>query len=151
MKKQFKLLEATRKNLLDAVKDMTLEQLNHIPMGFNNNLIWNMGHVLVTQQLLCYALAGVACKVDNAMIAKYRKGTKPTEAVEAEEVVFIKQRMVETIEETKSDVAAGNFKNFNEYPTSYGITLHSLEEAIEFNNLHEAMHFGYVLALKHAL
>jgi hypothetical protein len=34
-----------------------LDQLNTIPEGFNNNLIWNIGHIIVSQQLLVYKLS----------------------------------------------------------------------------------------------
>jgi len=36
------------------ITPFSLEQLNKIPEGFNNNLIWNIAHCVVTQQLLCY-------------------------------------------------------------------------------------------------
>ncbi|MFK7905692.1 MAG: DinB family protein [Chitinophagales bacterium] len=151
MEKQLNILEATRKNILGTVKGLTLEELNKTPKGFNNNLIWNLGHVLVTQQLLCYGLSGVPMKADNEIIAKYRKGTKPTDFVGEEEYSFIKLRLEQTIEEIKLDLSAGLFKEFKTYPTSYSVTLDSIEDAVVFNNVHEAMHLGYMMALKHAL
>ncbi len=36
---------------------------------------------------------------------------------------------------------------FNEYPTSYNYTLSSLEDAIRFNTVHEALHFGIIMSL----
>jgi len=151
MEKQLNILEATRKNILNTVKGLTLGELNKTPKGFNNNLIWNLGHVLVTQQLLCYGLSGVPMKADNEIIAKYRKGTKPTDFVGEEEYSFIKLRLEQTIEEIKLDLSAGLFKEFKTYPTSYNVTLDSIEDAVVFNNVHEAMHLGYMMALKHAL
>lgn len=151
MKKQFEILEATRRNLLAVVDEMTIEQLNKIPEGFNNNLIWNLGHVVVTQQLLCYGLSGVAMKLDTAMISKYRKGTKPSDFTGEEELAFIKKRLKETTTEIQLDIEANLFKNFKTYPTSFGFTLQSFEDAVSFNNVHEAMHLGYMMALKRAL
>ena len=38
------------RKLLEAFLDnFTLEQLNKIPEGFNNNIIWNIAHTIVTQ------------------------------------------------------------------------------------------------------
>ena len=151
MEKQFNILEITRKNLLATVKDLTLEQLNKIPKGFNNNLIWNLGHVWVTQQLLCYGLSGVPMRASNEMIAKYRKGTKPLDFVGENEYTFIKERLLQSIGEVRADATSGLFTKFRTYPTSYQMTLHSIEDAVIFNNIHEAMHFGYMLSMKHAL
>ena len=43
------------------------------------------------------------------------------------------------------------FQNFSEYPTSYNFTLNSVEDAIQFNNVHEGLHFGYIMAIKKAI
>ncbi|MFT7612776.1 MAG: hypothetical protein ACI9J3_001742, partial [Parvicellaceae bacterium] len=40
---------------------------------------------------------------------------------------------------------------FTEYTTSYNITLKTVEEAIAFSNMHEALHLGYAMAIKKAL
>lgn len=53
----------TSRNLYAAYFDnYSLEQLNKIPAGFNNNLIWNIGHIIVAQQSLIYQLSNLQCK-----------------------------------------------------------------------------------------
>ena len=42
MKKQFDTLRITRNNILKDIKALTLDQLNEIPKGFNNNIAWNL-------------------------------------------------------------------------------------------------------------
>ncbi|WP_407635809.1 DinB family protein [Solitalea canadensis] len=37
----------------------TIDQLNKVPAGFNNNLIWNIGHEIVAQQALIYKSSGL--------------------------------------------------------------------------------------------
>ena len=64
-------LEITRTNrrLLQRILDShSLEQLNTVPEGFKNNLIWNIAHVIVTQQLLVYKLSGLPMMVDDDMV-----------------------------------------------------------------------------------
>ena len=39
MKQEFEVIKKPRLMLLSVVKDLSPEQLNHIPAGFNNNLI----------------------------------------------------------------------------------------------------------------
>ena len=131
----------------DYLKDFTLEELNKTPEGFNNNLIWNLGHMLVTQQLLCYSLSYQEVIIPPEYIAKYRKGTRPSIPVDQEEVDHIRNLLQKTIGQTQSDFSNQTFEAYKPYETSYGIYITSIEEAIQFNNLHEAMHLGSILAL----
>ncbi len=151
MKRQAEILRTTRQNLLKLIAPLSEEQLNKIPANFNNNIIWNLGHVVVTHQLLCYKLSNLPCKVSNEMIEKYRKGSSPQGDVGTEEIAKIKGLLFSLIDENNADYAAGLFKEYKEYNTSYNVTLHSFEEAFNFNNLHEAMHLGFCIALKKAL
>lgn len=145
---QLDLLRTTRDNIQKLVAGFNIDQLNYIPTGFNNNLIWNLGHVLATQQLLCYRLSGLETYLPDEFIDRYRKGTKPEQLVEQAEADFIQSKLTEFIDVTAEDFAKERFQNYKTYPTSYGVTLHSVEEALMFNNMHEAMHFGTMLALK---
>lgn len=148
MQSQLDILKATRNNYLKQLDGISLEHLNAIPEGYNNNLIWNAAHAIVTQQLLCYAMSGVEVKLPKAIIALYRKGAKPTGPVSQVEVDQIKKWLTESIEWLAEDIKAGTFKTFKEYATSYGYTLTSIEDAVAFNNVHEGMHLGYIIALK---
>lgn len=148
MNYNFYILEQTRSNILNAIKEYSIEQLNTIPDGFNNNLIWNFGHVVVTQQLLCYGLSGLPMYLDKELINKYRKGSKPMDFVNVVEFELLKEKAFQLIEQTKTDYAKGIFKSYKSYTTSFNVTINSVEEAIAFNNVHEGLHFGSVLALR---
>ncbi len=148
------ILEITRTNrrlMQKILESHSLEQLNKVPEGFKNNLIWNIAHVVVTQQLLAYKLSGLPMLIDDEMVNKYRKGTKTEGAVSQQEVDQIQSLLFSTLDQTEKDLEAGVFRNFTEYPTSTGFVLKSTEDAINFNNFHEGIHLGYVLALKKAL
>ena len=69
------LTKASRNMVTKVIEGYTLEQLNKVPAGFNNNIIWNIGHIIVTQQLLVYKLSGLPMIVTDEMVEKYRKGT----------------------------------------------------------------------------
>ncbi len=142
------LLTITRNNALKLVEGLSDEQLNLTPQRFNNNLIWNLGHMLVTQQLLCYRLSGNDTFLSNALIEKYRKGSKPEGPVPSEEIANIKSWLAESPQMMERDYNLGMFKSYKEYSTSYGVTLYSAEDAVIFNNMHESMHLGAMIALK---
>jgi hypothetical protein len=130
------------------LENYTLEQLNAIPDGFSNNLIWNIAHIVVTQQLLVYKLSGLPTKVSDEMIEKFRKGTKPEHIVTQAEVDEIKSLLFATIDQTEVDFENKIFKNFDEYPTSTGFVLKSAKDAMIFNNFHEGLHLGILMSIR---
>lgn len=149
----FRILQITRGNNQKLISTFTLEQLNIIPPKMNNNLIWNLGHVIVTQQILCYKLSGLPMHLDSTFIEKYKKGTgpNPDQAISQEEIDLLLKSLQSTQDQLKSDYANGVFQSYETYTTSYNMTLTSIEDAIRFNNVHEAMHLGTCLALKNLL
>lgn len=146
----FEANRQTRRNILQAIDGLTEEQLTTIPKGFNNNILWNLGHICVTQQALCYRLSGNTSKMPESLTNNYKKGTNATE-VSPQDVDAFKDILLSQVDELESDYNNGLFKEFTVYPTSYGITLESIDDAIQFNLLHEALHLGYIMALKRSL
>lgn len=147
---QFDIAQKNRTILNTFFEQCSLDELNKVPDGYNNNIIWNIAHVVVSQQLLVYGLSETPMLVNDELVSKYRKGTKAITTTQ-EEIDKIKSLLFSTIEQTKEDYKNGVFKNYNAYTTSTNSTLTNVEEAIAFNNFHEGIHLGYILALKRAL
>jgi len=134
------------------LENNSLEDLNKIPDGYNNNIIWNIGHIVVTQQLLAYKLSGLPIDISDDLVNKYRKDTKPEAFVSQEEVDEIKGLLFSSIEKLEADYKNGVFKNYQEYTVSTtGNTLKKIDDALQFILFHEGMHLGYVLALVRAV
>lgn len=147
MQKQFDLLNLTRRNIFGVSKQFSLEQLNTVPERFNNNIAWNMGHALVSQQLLCYSRTGNDLLIDPELVPRYRRGSKPEEPIVQEELDYIKAKMKETAGQLMEHYQSGHFKDYDTYTTQYRMALNQIEDAIIFNNVHEAMHLHAVLTL----
>ena len=148
MEATFRIWQTSRglyKNFLD---NYSLEQLNTIPSGMSNNLIWNLGHVVVSQQKLVYALSGLPMHISDSLFEKYQNGSRPDGKTTQAEVDEIKQLLFEMVEKTKADFEAGIFKEFHPYQTKTGFHLGTLKEAMEFNNYHEGIHLGIMLSIK---
>ena len=148
MKVKFDILTKTRAIVLYYIKELSLDQLHIIPDGFNNNIAWNIAHLVVTQQLLHYKLSGNDCLVSDELIAAYQKGTSPTVKFSQQafdEVLELFQGLPSTLEE---DFEAGIFKEYSAYKTSTGFVIDSMEKAIIFNNFHESLHLGVIMSLK---
>jgi len=148
MQRAFEITMTVRKELSVFLQNYSLEQLNKVPDGFSNNLIWNIGHIVVVQQMLVYALSGLPMMVSPEMIAKFRKGTRPEGNVSQEEIDEIQSLLFTTIERTKTDLENGIFKEYREFTNMYGYTLKSAEDAIAFNYSHEMMHLGMMLMIR---
>ncbi|MFY0630401.1 MAG: DinB family protein [Flavobacteriaceae bacterium] len=147
MKIEFNILKKARELTSKRIDGLTLEQLHTIPEGFNNNIAWNVAHLVVTQQLLHYRMSGKDCLVSEELINANKKGTKPESQFtkeEFDEVLELFQGLPETLEE---DYNAGIFTEYESYTSSTGFVLDSIETAICFNNFHEGMHLGVIMAL----
>jgi len=147
----FDIAIKNRKLLEGFIDDHTLEELNKVPEGFNNSIIWNIAHTIVTQQLLVYNLSGLPMNVSNDMVDAYRKGTRTENDLSQSEVDVIKGLLFSTIKKTQEDYKNKLFQTYNRYTVSTKSTLSNVEEAIEFNNFHEGIHLGYILALRKSL
>jgi hypothetical protein len=151
MQNTITITRVNRKTLEKLLDNYSLDELNKVPEGFKNNLIWNIAHVVVTQQLLVYKLSGLPMMISDEMVDLYRKGTKTERPVTAEEVSEIKKLLFTTLDQTEKDVSDDIFTTYNHYETSTGFVLKSVEDAMNFNNYHEGTHLGYILALRKAL
>ena len=139
-----------RRVLGEAVSRVGSQDLFRIPPGFVNHIAWNAAHVVVTQQVLHYGLSGLEPHLPTQLIEKYRKGTGPADSDETsyQRVMEVLDRGPELLAE---DYSQGRFENFTPYTTSAGFRLRSIEDAIQFNNFHEGIHLGYIMALEKAL
>ena len=148
MQRTFEITRTSRKIVSQFLDSYPLEQLNKIPEGFKNNLIWNIAHIVVTQQLLVYKFSGLPMLVSDELVQKYMKGTKPELDATQADVEEIKALLSKTIDQTEEDYDNGIFKNYQEYPTSTGFVLRNVEDAMVFSNFHEGLHIGIMMGLR---
>ncbi len=148
MEATFRIWQTSRGLYQNFLDSYSLEQLNTIPVGMSNNLIWNIGHVIVSQQKLVYALSGLPMHIPDSLFEKYQNGSRPDGKTTQTEVDEIKKLLSEMVEKTKADFEAGIFKEFHPYQTKTGFHLRTLKEAMEFNNYHEGIHLGIMMSIK---
>ena len=133
---------------LQLMQDLSLEQLNQVPQGFNNNILWNAAHLIAAQQGVCYMRAGLPTMISTEFYTAYKPGTMPTTSLVQEEVDDIKSLLLTTIDQFEADLDNNMFGNYMSWTTRYGVTLSSIDDAIDFLPFHEGMHVGYMMALK---
>lgn len=151
MQQQFTIVRQNRKILYRYLTGLSEAELFTIPKAFNNNIWWNIAHVVLTQQKLVYGLSGLPLNISKELVAKYKKGTFPEGQPSAVEVEEIKKLLFELPEQTEEDYKKAIFKGFKPYMTTPKVGLNSVEDAIEFNSFHEGLHLGSIMALVRAV
>ncbi|WP_199121122.1 DinB family protein [Pedobacter sp. ASV28] len=150
MDKTFEVIRAGRKALLNLVENLSTEQLNKIPVGFNNNLAWQIGHLVVSQQILCYRLSNNELLIDLNLVDKYKNGSKPAHFITSEEITLLKSYLMSTIDQLEDDLATDKFAHYTPYTISTykGYQLERIEDAIKFIVSHDGLHYGCSLMIR---
>lgn len=153
MKESIDIIRGARKFLLNLIDGISIEKLNEIPEGFNNNLAWNFAHVIANQQILCYRNAGAKPVISDKIIDKYKTGTRPESSIDANEFATLKKYLLSTIDKFEEDSATNIFENYKAFDLkSYpGVRLKNINDAAKFVSFHDGLHVGYSMALKRAL
>ncbi|MCC8426546.1 DinB family protein [Mucilaginibacter sp. UR6-11] len=148
MTKAIEIIKMPRLHLLNLIKDLNVDQLNKVPAGFNNNIIWNLAHIVAAQQNLCYKRAGLDIVIDERFFTAYLPETKPEKFVDANEVEVIKTLFLLTLDQLEADLQTNRFDNYIPWTSRYGVELSNIDEAVKFVPFHEGLHTGYIWALK---
>ena len=141
-----------RQFLLQQVAGLSATQLNHVPPGYANNVIWHLAHLTSAVQLLCYGRSGLAFTVPEQYVAPFQPGTRPERPLDETEIAAIKAMFLSSIDQLSADVAHGIFTTYSpseRIADVYGVEVASLADALDFVLFHEGYHVGYVVALKH--
>lgn len=148
MNPQIDSIKKTRNYLIDLVNDLSAEQLNEIPANFNNNIIWHLGHMIASQQGICYLRAGVAPAVDEKYMLAYKPGTKPEAFIDTGEINKIKALLIQSLDVLEENYQNNLFSNYVSWTSRYGTTLTNIDDVLQFLLYHEGLHAGFVTALK---
>jgi hypothetical protein len=152
MSNHIQQLKSLRFHLLSQLEKLTAEQLNYIPKGFNNNIVWNLGHLIAAQQNLCYVRSGINITVDEKCFTPYLSGTKPESPASEQEITNIKTLFITSMDRLQSDYDQKIFVTYT--PSAaiqkiYGIAVNNIDQALEYLIFHEGFHAGYIASMKH--
>jgi hypothetical protein len=142
------ILANPRKLILETISNLSIEQVNKIPAGFNNNIIWNLGHMIASQQGLCYKRTGQELRVTDEFFKTYVSGSKPERFISEAEYEELKKLFFSTLEDLQADYQAGKFTTYEAVNTRYNVPVSSVDEAIAFLPFHDGLHIGYIMSLR---
>jgi len=131
------------RDLLEKIFDsLTLEELLHIPEGFSNNILWNIGHVIAVQQLLVYKRSGIETFVPGSFVKNFAPGTFPSDEITLKEAEEVRSFLHNTIRQTEQDFLEHKFQSYEIFTARSGFVIDNVVKAIIFNNFHEGVHLG---------
>ena len=150
MDKRIEKIKKVRQFLLKQIAELTPKQLNEIPEGYNNNIIWNLCHLICAQQSICYVRAAQPITVNEKYFLPYTTNTKPGAYIYAQEIESIKELFINSVDQLQTDFEKKIFENYTASENIlriYGVELNTIDDALEFVLYHEGFHTGYIISL----
>ena len=106
------VLRQTRRSRVAAVDAVPDDARTVIPDGFSNHVLWNLGHVVVTERLLVYGLSGLPLGVPDGWVSAFRKGSRPADGEAAAPYDPLRQSALDLPDRTEADYLEGRFETF---------------------------------------
>ncbi|RYY09707.1 MAG: DinB family protein [Chitinophagaceae bacterium] len=137
MKNYLDALETQRTLLLEKTEHLNTPQYNVIPPGYNNNIIWNMGHTLVVSESYLYRNTPFARPAHPFDTAVFKRGTRPDQALNDFGISLVRKSLHDTV------------PVFQKMLEESGHEINRLitEEDLRFVLFHESIHYRTISAL----
>jgi uncharacterized protein (DUF1810 family) len=150
----FDQLEFVRKGTLKIIEVTEEPQLTMIPKGFNNNILWNLGHIYVIQEQMVFPPMGEPSHLNEPLIHLFNKKTTPMnwtiEPPTLDELTTLLKNQTTRIRDTFGDRPDDNL--LQPFTLFKSLTFNSLSDVLTFTMFHEGMHLEtmkmYVRMLK---
>lgn len=145
------IVKNSRQQVQDVVEGLSAEQWMMIPAGHDNNIAWNVGHLIWAQIGLTYGHSSLEAPMDRAAyIPLYGIGTSPatwTADPDPEELLKV---FISLPDQMIADAKSGKFDHveFQPWQTGGGARFDTLLDMMVYNCAHEGEHRGMIMALK---
>jgi len=135
-----------RRYIVSVIRHMTTEQLNLVPRGFSNSIIWNIGHMTASLLEMFYLMTGHGITVEEKYHTGFRIGTHPF-WVDQDEVIKIKHLYLESVGQLDQDYYSGFFEEY-EASVRMDQSMLSLTDLSNHFLFHEGLHFNNIMTLR---
>ncbi len=138
------ILRASRTRLLHLIEITNYETLFKIPEGFNNNIIWQIGHCITSQQRHMYMRSGLSMHIPEEFIESFKIGSSPRSWKVTPDVKEVKHFLIDTVNQLETDLESGLFVNYKPFDLPIGFRVTNHLQALQAANYHEAEHSGTI-------
>ncbi|ANS74214.1 hypothetical protein AWM70_06140 [Paenibacillus yonginensis] len=142
----FNLMGTARQNIAKLMDNVAVEQRAIVPQGFNNNLHWQIGHIVTVAERLTYSLRGEPSQLPGEYMLFFNTGTKPadwtSEPPAWEDILAVMESQLIRIRDVfgeRLDEGLANHNNFAGAKT--------FRNLLELNVAHENSHVGMINAM----
>lgn len=146
-----KTMQATRTYFIQHVDDLTEKQLNEVPKGAPNNILWNIGHIINSHDRMLYPQCGLEIPCPDFYDEWFKGGTSPSTWKTMPDPDKVLDEIENQGERLLKDYNAGKFEKYASWELVPGFSLNDADEAIGFCAMHEGVHLGMIMALRRAL
>lgn len=140
----FGRMEKIHKEMLQQVEGCPKAKLAVTPDGFNNSVLWHLGHIVQITERVVFGMTGEPQTLPASYAALFEKGTKPadwTGDVPSGETIIAQLKEQEN---RIKEVFTGKFDTpVKENPFKAG----TVAEVIQSNLIHTGIHAGHISAM----
>ncbi|MHA4894837.1 DinB family protein [Pedobacter sp. PWIIR3] len=138
------ILRASRTRLSQLMETCDYETLFKIPEGFNNNIIWQIGHCITSQQRHMYMRSGLPMYISNEFVESFKIGSSPGSWKTIPDVNEVRHLLIDTVNRLELDLESGLFVNYEAFELPIGFQVKNHFQALQAANYHEAEHSGKI-------
>ncbi|MDP4160037.1 MAG: DinB family protein [Bacillota bacterium] len=146
----FNQLKVVRSNTINAVQEISESRADLIPVGFNNNIRWNLGHVYLVQEKFAFEFAQEPMQLPEKFPDLFGRETKPADwkvqPPSLTDLIGLLENQTNRIKDKLNDRLYEAVSNPLTMPS--GLTLKTIGEFLTFSMYHEGMHVQTIKMLK---
>ena len=147
----FTTFRITRHHMMRELEGLSHEDMLVIPDGRDDNVIWNVGHLLCSLSRLTYVFSGHPLPIPEHYLELFGKGTSAKNWTESPNVAEVLANFTSVAVQVEMDYVSGKFNGYKSLQITPEDTISSVEEAVAFHCFHEGLHIGMIITLKELL
>ncbi len=145
-------LRDARNRTLKIMKECPEASLERIPAGFENHILWNLGHIFTISEKLLFLDFDLPHHLPADFPGMFGNGTRPSRTefgnVSPDRIFNLLAGQPERIEKIDKDVSKSRLSK--PFQSSTGIIYDTVEKRMQFSIYHEGVHTGYIMAMRRA-
>jgi DinB superfamily len=145
-------VEVVRAITLQRLESITEDMADIIPNGFNNNIRWNVGHILIVQEQLALNFAGLSPQLSPEFVNFFGNRTSPREwKVEPPSLQILSDELKKQTAFIKESLGNRLQEKAIKPFVRLGFKMETIGEILTFSLHHEGMHTGVIYAIQRAI